>query len=167
MAPIIIIQIDEAIIEIKKVIWLNLPLCKLTNINIGKYFLYFNVLNTKKTQWHFNKDNLLSQIFNRNTVKISYSFANNIYKVLNNLSWRPWDELDKDNERMDRVVCNFKRKYECPLDEWCNLENVVYQVCISPMEDNDGEIIYIGIGIENKECLWLYSLSPICDLGTK
>ena len=38
----------------RKVIWFNLPFCKLTNINIGKYFL--NLLDK-----HFNRDNPLKK----------------------------------------------------------------------------------------------------------
>ena len=46
---------------------------------------------------------------------------------------------------MDIVPCNCKRIDECPLGEWCNSENRVSQVCIFPIEHNDGERIYIGI----------------------
>ena len=60
-----------------KVIWFNLPFCKLTitNINIRKYFL--NVLDR-----HFDRDNPLSKIINRNTVKITYSCTNNMHSIL-------------------------------------------------------------------------------------
>ena len=49
--------------------------CKLSNINIGKYFL-------KLIDWHFNKDNPLNKIFNWNTIKITYSCTNNISKII-------------------------------------------------------------------------------------
>ena len=61
----------------RKVIWFNPTFCKLSNINIGKYFL-------KLMDRHFNKDNSLNEIFNRNTLKITYSCKNNIFKIIHN-----------------------------------------------------------------------------------
>ena len=61
----------------KKIIWFNPPFCKLANINIGKYFL--NLIDK-----HFQKNNILSKIFNRNTLKISYSCTNNLSKIIIN-----------------------------------------------------------------------------------
>ena len=48
----------------RKIIWFNSPFCKLTNINIGKCFLHL-------LDKHFNRDTVLSKIFNGNTVKIT------------------------------------------------------------------------------------------------
>ena len=42
----------------------------------------------------------ITKIFNRNTVKIRYSGANNMYKIFNNHNRRLLDELNKNNERM-------------------------------------------------------------------
>ena len=61
----------------RKVVLFNPPFCRLTNINIGRYFLHL-------LDKHFNRDNPLSRIFNRNTVKISYSCAKNMYNILSN-----------------------------------------------------------------------------------
>ena len=68
----------------RKLIWFNPLFCKLTNINIGKYFL--NLLDR-----HFNKDNPLSKIFNRNNIKISNSCTSNMYEILNNHNRRLLD----------------------------------------------------------------------------
>ena len=129
----------------RNVIWFNPPFCKLTKINIGKYFL--DLLDK-----YFNKDNPLSKIFNGNTIKISYSCTNNIYKILNNHNRKLLDELNKNNERTNRVPCNCRKKNECPLDGLCNSENLVYQACISPIEHNtDGKRIYPGISVGNQK----------------
>ena len=61
----------------RKVVWFNPPFCKLTNINIGKYFLLL-------LDKHFNRDNPLNRISNRNTGKISYSSTKNISNILSN-----------------------------------------------------------------------------------
>ena len=74
----------------RRVIWLNLPFCKLTNINIEKYSL-------KLLDKHFNRDNPWRKTFNRNTVKISYSYTKNIHSILNNHCGRLLDELNRNS----------------------------------------------------------------------
>ena len=68
---------DYRNINRKKKIRINLPLCKLSTIRIGKYFK--NLIDK-----HFNHDNPLSKIFSRNTIKIRYSCTNNISKIIYN-----------------------------------------------------------------------------------
>ena len=146
--PIIITQIDEEKIRNRRVIWFNPPFYILININIGKYFL--NLLDRQ-----FNRDNPLRKIFNRNTIKISYSCTNSMHSVLNNHNRRLLDKLDRNSERPNEVSC--RRKGECPLGRWCDSKNVIYQVRISPMEHNsDGERVYIGISTGNRK-LRLYN----------
>ena len=60
----------------KKIIWFNPPFCRLTNVNIGKYFL-------KLVDKHFKHGNKLHKIFNRKTLKISYSCTKNIFQIIN------------------------------------------------------------------------------------
>ena len=52
------------------------PFCWLANINIGKYFL-------KLVDKHFKHGNKLPKIFNRKTLKISYSCTKNIFQIIN------------------------------------------------------------------------------------
>ena len=114
----------------RKVVWFNPPFCKLTNINIGKYFQHLQ-------DKHFNRDNPLSRIFNINTVKISYSCTKNMYNILSNHNM---NELTTRDRNPDVESCNCRNKEECPLGGRCTSRNVVYQVCISPMEQQkDGE----------------------------
>ena len=70
----------------RKVAWFNPPFCRLTNINIGKYFLHL-------LDKHFNRDNPLNRICNRNTVKISYSCTKNISNILSNHNRKLLNEL--------------------------------------------------------------------------
>ena len=109
--PIIIIQIDDEKNRYRRVIWFNFPFCKLTNINIRKYFL--NLLDK-----HFNRDNPLRKNFNREIVKTSYC-------ILNNRNRRLLDELDRNIEGPDVAYGNRRSKGECPMDGRCNLKNVV------------------------------------------
>ena len=50
--------------------------CKLDNINIGKYFL-------ELLDKHFKQYNILYQIFYRITLKISYSCSRNFFRIIN------------------------------------------------------------------------------------
>ena len=60
----------------RKIIWFNPAFCRLTNINIGKYFL-------KLVDKHLKHGNKLQKIFNRKTLKISYSCTKNIFQITN------------------------------------------------------------------------------------
>ena len=60
----------------RKIIWFNRPFCKLANIDVGKYFL-------RLIDKHFKQDNILHKIFNRKTLKISYSCTKNISQIIN------------------------------------------------------------------------------------
>ena len=127
----------------RKVFLFNPPFCQLTNVNIGKYFL--NLLDK-----HFNRDNPLRKIFNRNLVKISYSCTKNMHSILNNHNRRLLDESNRNSGGPDVASCNCRSEGECPLGGRCNSKNVVYSACISPMEhNNDGERVYIGISAGN------------------
>ena len=117
----------------RKVVWFNPPFCRLTNIDIGKYFQHL-------LDKHFNRDNPLSRIFNRNTVKISYSCTKNMYNILSNHNKRLLNELITRDRNPDVESCNCRNKEECPLGGRFNSRNIVYQACISPMkEQKDGE----------------------------
>ena len=127
----------------RKVVWFNPPFCRLANINIGKYFLHH-------LDKHFNRDNPLSRIFNRNTVQLSYSLTKNMYNILSNHNKRLLNELITRDGTPDVESCNCRNKEECPLGGRCNSRNVVYQACISPMEQqSDGERVYIRISAGN------------------
>ena len=90
----------------RKVIWFSPPFCKLSPINIGKYFL--NLIDK-----HFHKENPLSRIFCRNTIKISCSCMNDIFKIIYNCDWKIVDKSHMDYKRT-RITCNCRNKEECP-----------------------------------------------------
>ena len=56
-----------------KIIWFNPPYCLSVKTNVGKIFL-------KLIQKHFPKG--LNKIFNKNTVKVSYSCMGNISSII-------------------------------------------------------------------------------------
>ena len=59
----------------RNIIWFNPPFSKPVSTNVAKTFLQ---LITK----HFPRSHKLHKIFNRNTVKVSYSCMNNMSKII-------------------------------------------------------------------------------------
>ena len=60
----------------RKIIWFNSLFCRLASINVGKYFL-------KLIDKDFKNNNILHKVFNRKTLKISYSCTKNIFEIIN------------------------------------------------------------------------------------
>ena len=59
----------------RKIIWFNPPYSMNVETNIGKTFL-------KLVKKHFLRNNSFHKIFNKNTIKISYSFMRNIISII-------------------------------------------------------------------------------------
>ena len=100
----------------RKIIWFNPPFCKLPSINIGKYFF-------KLIDKHFKHDNILDKIFNRKTLKISYSCTKNISQIINNHNKEIIKEFQNQaNNNNKQTECNCKTRNDCPMNGLCNLD---------------------------------------------
>ena len=92
-------------------------------------------------QKHFTPNHVLYKIFNKNTLKLSYSCLPNMKAV-----------LDAHNRAILRVSvttddknCNCRRAVECPLEGKCLTKNVIYQADISSVGENKAPTkSYIG-----------------------
>ena len=126
----------------RKIIWFNPPFCRLANKNVGKYFF-------KLIDKHFKHDNILHKIFNRKTLKISYSFTKNIFQIINNHNKEIIKEFQNQTNNNDNSSkqnkCNCKTRNNCPMNGLCNLNNVVYQGIIYPKKNIMDKKTYIGI----------------------
>ena len=118
----------------KKIIWFNPTFCRLASTNIGNYFL-------KLIDKHFKHDNILHKIFNRKTLKITYSCTKNIFQIINNHNKEVIKEFqdrtnnDNNNNNSKQNECNCKTRNDCPINGLCNLNNVVYQGTIYPKDN--------------------------------
>ena len=130
----------------RKIIWFNPPFCKLANIDVGKYFL-------RLIDKHFKQDNILHKIFNRKTLKISYSCTNNISQIINShnneLINKFHNRVNNNNINSKKIECNCKSQSDCPMNGLCSLDNVVYQAIIYPKEDISDKKYYIGVSSTN------------------
>ena len=100
--------------------------------NIGKQF--FKIL--KK---HFPKSSAFYKIFNKNTVKLSYSCMRNVASII---SSKNKTLLKPDNS--NTYSCNCKDKSTCPLPNQCLTPNIVYKAEVENDINNEVKT-YIGL----------------------
>ena len=89
------------------------------------------------------------KIFNRNTIKISYSCMNNTKQIIDNhnkrilhSSYSPYTKDNKDSTT--NKTCNCRQKNNCPLNGNCLRSSVVYQATVTRNDNNTSET-YIGL----------------------
>ena len=89
----------------RNIIWYNPPYNKSVSTNIGRVFL--NLLDI-----HFHKEHKLNKIFNRNSVKVSYSCTRNIEHIIKNHNKKITESYI---EKSAEASCNCKEKNKCPI----------------------------------------------------
>ena len=91
---------------------------------------------------YFSRHHKLHKIFNKNTVKVSYSCTKNITSIIN---CRNKKNLHQNQPCPNEGKCNCIRKEVCPLNRNCQADNIVYEATITCNEQNYNKNIYIGI----------------------
>ena len=117
----------------------NPPFSKNVKTDIARKFL-------KMLDKHFPKKSKLLKIFNRSTVKVSYSTMRNVERIIKNHNNRLTNEKDGPDQRReeDRKDCNCRNKQDCPMDGNCLTESVVYQAVVKNNR-SDNTKTYIGL----------------------
>ena len=111
----------------RNIIWFNPPFSKNVKTNIGRSFLNL-------VAKHFPKTSKLSKIFNKNTVKVSYSCLPNMASIIRAKRLRRETEPER--------ACNCRAKDQCPLKGKCQTKCVVYKAIVSSAT---GTKEYIGL----------------------
>ena len=114
----------------RRVIWWNPPFSSSVKTKVGKLFF-------KALEKHFGKDNPLSKIFNKNTLKMSYRTVPNFKQIISSHNKKLLKGTPED------PPCNCQKSRQCPIPGECLKENVVYQATVMP-EVGDPET-YIGM----------------------
>ena len=115
----------------QKITWFNPPFSRSVKSNIDRTFL---PLLSK----HFPQNYTIHKIFNRNTVKISYSCLWNISSIIsshNHNSLPP---------KQQSFGCNCRIKNECPLNGECQTPSVIYQADLVN-NSNDEEKVHFRL----------------------
>ena len=115
----------------RKVIWFNPPYSANGKTNIGKVFLRLLLK-------HFPTNNPMHKIFNKNTVKISYSCTRNIGSIISS------HNKNILNPKQDHFGCNCRVKADCPLEGKCLTPNIVYRADVYDLTNNESKF-YIGL----------------------
>jgi hypothetical protein len=114
----------------RKVIWFNPPYSSNVITNIGKKF--FRLIDK-----HFPQGHRLHKLFNRNTVKLSYSCLPNIGSVLKSTR----QQASKEPSTQDKM-CNCRNPTACPMDGQCLQSAMIYEATI---DTGAAQYKYIGL----------------------
>ena len=102
--------------------------------NVGRTFL-------KILDEEFPENHVFHKIFNRNTVKISYSCMPNLKQKIDG---RNKSILQKTNAPPILKACNCRRPADCPMAGNCLRSSVIYQATVTT-EDSKPDQTYVGL----------------------
>ena len=117
----------------RNITWYNPPYSTNVQTNLGQKFL-------KIVDKCFPTTHKLHKLFNRNTVKLSYSCMPNMKTNIDNHNKKL---LQPDNTNTDKL-CNCRKPTECPLDNKCLEKSMIYQATVTRLDNNTTET-YIGL----------------------
>ena len=116
----------------RNIIWFNPPFDKNIKTNIGKTFL-------ELIDKHFPRSSKLHKIFNRNTIKVSYSCTENMSMIIKKHN----KKIINNKATPTTPPCNCRKKTECPLNGNCQQPSVTYQA--TAKIKNKPEKLYLGL----------------------
>ena len=106
----------------RNIIWFTSSSSKNGKTNIACIFL-------KLVDTHFPIGNKLHKIFNRNTVKVSYSCMSNVKSTITSHNTRIISKSKPQDISVDN--CNVRNKRTCPLQNNCMSTDIVYKATIN------------------------------------
>ena len=118
----------------RNVIWFNPPYDKTVETKVGRIFLGL-------IDKHFGRNHRYHKIFNRNTIKVSYSCMDSMDKLIKQHNIK----VTRKEKAVTRT-CNCPVKEDCPLSNKCLLPNIVYRADVRYQQNNrDKHKVYIGV----------------------
>ena len=117
----------------REVLYFHPPYSQNVTTRIGREFL--NIVDTC-----FHRMHPLKRLFNRHTLKISYSCSPNFQSILNSHNRKIMNLQQPEPTR----PCNCRSKPNCPLAGKCLEKGIVYQATIT-RQDNNHKETYVGI----------------------
>jgi len=117
----------------RNITWFNPPFDLRVKTNIGREFL-------RIVDDSFPIGHKLKPIFNRNTLKLSYSCMPNVKSSIDSHNKSC---LNKDrNDEPKKKPCNCRDKQKCPLDGECRENGIVYQATVIT---KNNQKTYVGL----------------------
>ena len=118
----------------RNITWYNPPFSKNVATNIGQTFL-------KILDEEFPASHTLHKIFNRNTVKISYSCMTNFKQIIDGHNKSKLSHRDTTSEQKK---CNCQKPSECPMSNNCLAKSVIYQATVKTSDKRPTQT-YVGL----------------------
>ena len=103
----------------RNIIWFNPPFSQAVSTNVAKRFL--DLLDK-----HFPQNNQLHKIFNRNTVKVSYSCTPDVGSIIKSQNKKLANAENKQTKK-----CNYRKKEKCPLEGKCRSEDIICKCVVT------------------------------------
>ena len=119
----------------RKITWYNPPYCQNVRTNIGRKFLQI-------LDQCFPPTHPLRKIFNRSTVKLSYSCSPSINQIIHAQNHKILE--GNTNQPRNQRTCNCISPSNCPLSGQCLTKDIVYQATVTRL-DNHTKETYVGI----------------------
>jgi len=110
----------------RNVTWYNPPFDVRVKTNVARRFL-------KIVDDSFPAEHPLRKIFNRNTLKVSYSCTPNVQSIIDGHNKKKLQSKDDTNK-----TCNCRDKAGCPLQGHCRQSSVIYQATVHSQEQQEG-----------------------------
>jgi len=124
----------------RNITWYNPPWNFNVKTNLGKKFI-------STVDKCFPKNHPLNKIFNRHTLKLSYSCMPNIKTTIASHNKKVLSD-NKESTTQQNKECNCRNKTNCPLNRKCPQTNVIYQATVTT--DTSTET-YIGLATNFEE----------------
>ena len=120
----------------RNIIWFNPPFEGTVTTNVGKEFF-------KIVDECFPENHKLHKIFNRSTIKLSYSCMPNIKQIIDGTNKEKLNSNAKSAPQNENA-CNCRKSEECPLQNQCLASGIVYQATVTETATKQKET-YIGM----------------------
>ena len=104
----------------RNILWFNPPFDLSVSTNVAKKFLCL-------IDMHFPKHHRYHKLFNRNTVKVSYSCMPNMAAIISSHNAKVLTPEPDSNARS----CNCRNRQLCPFNGNCLTEGVVYKATVT------------------------------------
>ena len=116
----------------RNILWFNPPFSETVKTNVGAKFLSL-------IDKHFKKDTPLGKVFNRNTVKISYSCLPNISSIISGHNRKI---IKQQTQTPVQQFCSCRQGTRaCPLEAKCLEQSIIYKATV---KSDNSETTYIG-----------------------
>ena len=125
----------------RKIVWYNPPWNANVKTNLGRKFL--NIIDRC-----FPNGHPLHKIFNKHTLKLSYSCMPNMKSIISSHNKAVLSDYHQSQTQTSNKECNCRKKDQCPLDGKCLTQNVVYQATVTTQTSSES---YVGLATNFKD----------------